>query len=172
MNTLIKAPRMPIPVQILELTRDTDRSISRRSLRRVWIEALESDFLLAIKGLFYIRDIKGGRGEKRIFNLALQCNWGPELEAKKTKLLNSPSFWKSIAYYGSWKTVLEIAFPLIEESLKEGINNPIDNKSFNPFIVLELFKITIEEDRKRPSNKKLSTLAKWLPTRHTSMARI
>ena len=57
---------------------------------------------LAMKCLFYIRDCRGGLGEKRFFRVATRWLLNKYKDAPKAELI------KLMSYYGSWKDVFEV----------------------------------------------------------------
>lgn len=65
-------------------------------------KALKEDPRLAMKCLFYIRDCRGGLGEKRFFRVATRWLLDNYKNAPKTELI------KLMSYYGSWKDVFEV----------------------------------------------------------------
>lgn len=106
---------------------------------------------LAVACLFYLRDVRGGQGERRFFRVVLEksidmfvADFGNERVHKLLKL---------IAEYGRWDDLLCI----LEKS----------------DLVVSIFKEQLEKDilecaKKAP--KGISLLAKWLPSVNTSSA--
>lgn len=106
---------------------------------------------LAVACLFYLRDVRGGQGERRFFRVVLEksidmfvADFGSERVHKLLKL---------IAEYGRWDDLLCI----LEKS----------------DLVVSIFKEQLEKDilecaKKAP--KGISLLAKWLPSVNTSSA--
>lgn len=105
--------------------------------------AFEEDKLLALKCLFYLRDIRGGQGERRFFRVAFRwlCNNHPKI-AKKN--LNN------VAEYGRWDDLIYVTE-----------NTPVETAAFD-FIKHQL---AIDIKCKTPS-----LLAKWMPSQNASNA--
>ena len=114
-----------------------------------FVQALNEDTVLAVKWLFYLRDVREGLGERDSFIKLFNTLWltDPESTIKVVKL---------IPEYGRWKDVIDILaeFPydndltetiylLIKNQLKEDCANFIEDKS-------------------------VSLLAKWLPSVNAS----
>ena len=103
--------------------------------------AFEEDRLLALKCLFYLRDARGGQGERRFFRVAYRwlCENYPRVAA--TNLEQIPEF-------GRWDDLIYIC---------EGTN--LEAPAFN-FIKYQLM---IDKQSKTPS-----LLAKWMPSQNAS----
>ena len=103
--------------------------------------AFEEDRLLAMKCLFYLRDARGGQGERRFFRVAYRwlCENYPRVAA--TNLEQIPEF-------GRWDDLIYIC---------EGTN--LEAPAFN-FIKYQLM---IDKQSKTPS-----LLAKWMPSQNAS----
>lgn len=110
----------------------------------LFIKAYYENPIIAIKLLFYTRDIKGGLGERNIFRLLFNylCNIEP-LIAKQV-LTYIPVYGRYDDLFCAMKTVLE---PDVIKIIKEQLDKDIeDNKQGKP----------------------ISLLAKWLPSVNTS----
>lgn len=103
-------------------------------------KAFSEDATLTLKTLFYLRDIKQGQGERRLFRLALQHIANNNVDAVKKNLHLIPQF-------GRWDDL----FVLLNTPLKSDIVN---------LIVSQLSMDVISD---RPS-----LLAKWLPSENAS----
>lgn len=111
--------------------------------------AMDMDVNYAIKWLFYLRDVRGGLGERNsfvaLYNELNKVN--PELALKCVSLIPEFGRWKDVvdvAFNGCKNSSLESAcFALIEDQLREDIAN-FGNK------------------------KSVSLLAKWLPSINAS----
>lgn len=77
------------------------RSRSEKEITDMFEKALEEDAILAIKILFYIRDCRGGLGEKRTFRVCLKWLVDNYKNSPIEKLIDLT------AEYGSWKDVFE-----------------------------------------------------------------
>lgn len=85
-------------------------------------QALAEDKVLAIKCLFYIRDIRGGQGERRTFRegLKILSNYYPEETQKLLKL---------IPEYGRWDDLFYLDNIAIDDILKSQIEKDIISES-------------------------------------------
>ena len=94
----------------------------------------------ALKCLFYIRDIRGGQGERRFFRVVTKWLASAETEAMRRNLALVPE-------YGRWDDLL--AF----------IGTPLSNEALN----IIKHQLALDVECKTPS-----LLAKWLPSENTS----
>ena len=115
-----------------------------KSAGNLFIKALFENPLIAIKILFYTRDIRNGLGERRLFrNLFLHLVVSKPEIAKKVL--------KEIPQYGRWDDLLVV----LDTSLKDD--------------VIEIIKVQLAEDEKNlKEGKEISILGKWLPSINTS----
>jgi len=107
-----------------------------------WIKAFADDPELAVKWLFFARDVRGGLGERRLFRIIMDhlCR----TEERFLKLL------KYIPEYGRWDDLLT-AF------------------NSNKAIVVSIIKEQLDIDKDSMKNgKSVSIMAKWLPSVNTS----
>lgn len=177
-------PPKALPQSILELCRKANRSISKGKLREYFLLALKDDPTTTLKSIFYIRDIQYGRGEKLIFLSAFSQDW-EDKENKRIQILNSKIFWELVSYYGTWKTVLDLGLPLVEQYLINNKNQvkeevkpnlklkpklkPKPKLEFKPDGFLSVLKETLNRDLNRSDS--ISLLAKWLPSESKALAR-
>ena len=103
--------------------------------------ALEEDETLALKCLFYLRDVRGGQGERRFFRVCYEwlANEHPEIARRNMKLISE---------YGRYD---DIIYTLM--------NTPLEADALT-FIKEQL---TLDLNSKTPS-----LLAKWLPSENAS----
>ena len=121
------------------LRRQSDAEIINRFLR-----AYTENADIAMKILFYSRDIRGGLGERRVFRTILK--WLAENE-KKSLVRNLPY----IAEYGRWDDLLVL------------LDTPCHKET------LELLKKQFNEDLSAAKNNgEVSLLGKWLPSVNAS----
>ncbi|MGL4696193.1 DUF2828 family protein [Enterococcus larvae] len=113
---------------------------SEQDVLALFYTAFKEDKDLAMKTLFYLRDIRGGQGERRFFRIVLMDMAVKEPAAVRQILSYIPE-------YGRWDDLLVLlATPLKEEVLA---------------IVTKQF----QEDRKKnEKGEAISLLAKWLPS--------
>mgnify|MGYP003667956653 CR=1 FL=1 len=104
--------------------------------------ALAEDELLALKTLFYLRDIRGGQGERRTFRVIINFLARVHPEVLRQNL-------DHIVEYGRWDDMLTL------------LDTPLEQE------VLERFATQLGADLK---SKTPSLLAKWLPSVNASSA--
>ena len=102
--------------------------------------AFEEDPVLAMKCLFYLRDCRGGQGERRFFRICYKwlANEKPMLASR---------YISYIPYYGRWDDL----FPLLDTPIEEDVYRLIYRQ-------LEL------DMSDAMGNKAISLLAKWMPS--------
>ena len=102
---------------------------------------------LAMKTLFFARDVRGGLGERKVFKTILKYLAVNEPESVKKNIRN-------VEEYGRYDDLLSL------------MGTPVENE------VMSYIKKTLEEDlaelKREGSNAKISLLAKWLPSVNTS----
>lgn len=109
---------------------------------KIFVAALDEDALLALKTLFYLRDVRGGQGERKVFRTAL-----------KWVALNRPLVFakniENIVKFGRWDDLF-VAFDTPSEK-----------------VMLDTIKKQLAEDS-RSTEAQISLLAKWMPSINTS----
>ena len=105
------------------------------------------DKLIALKWLFYVRDIRQGLGERRLFRICM--NWLADNHTSDVIALSN-----LISEYGRWDDLIEL--------LK--INHPSIKKCVISIINKQLNKDIINVENGKP----ISLLAKWLPSINAS----
>jgi hypothetical protein len=119
------------------------RGVDVSTIIEDWIEAWNENKELAMKWLFFARDIRGGMGEKRLFQVIFEYMLRSRREEIKHLI-------PLIAEYGSFKDYRFIGIPF-------------------PKIVIEFFKETLDRDLENMrEGKPISLLGKWLPRINTS----
>lgn len=121
------------------------RSRSEDEIIDLFIKAYAVDRLLSLKMLFYLRDIRGGLGERRTFKVILKYLVENHPEDIRNNL-------ELIPYYGRWDDL----FSLLDTPLKSDVLSLI-KKQFNKDI-----------DNLITGKDNISLLAKWLPSENTS----
>ena len=117
----------------------SDREIVSR-FQRAWGE----DRDLAVRTLFYARDIRGGLGERRVFRVLLRYLAQAEPETVRRNL-------RAVAEYGRYDDLLEL------------IGTPCERD------LMVLIAEQLREDLRRDENgEPVSLLAKWLPSVNAS----
>ena len=105
--------------------------------------AFEEDRLLAMKCLFYLRDIRGGQGERRFFRTAFRwlCNNYPQVAKANLENVSEYGRWDDLIYVAEGTQVQTAAFNIIKHQL------------------------ALDIQCKTPS-----LLAKWMPSQNASNA--
>lgn len=109
-----------------------------------FMKAYKEDPILAIKILFFARDIRGGLGERNIFRFTFNalCNMAPEVA--KQVISYVPTYGRYDDLFSAYSTpVRKEVVKIVREQLKEDIEN-------------------------KKENKPISLLAKWMPSINTS----
>lgn len=124
-------------------------------IKPLFMDALAEDKLVALKNLFYLRDIRGGMGERENFRVLLKVLRDFDVDS----LINILPF---VSEFGRWDDVLELAY--IE---------PVNMKNKNHIMVQKAVVLLVNEQIKRDmklmtKNKPISLLAKWMPSINTS----
>ena len=112
---------------------------------RLFQNALAEDATLAVKCLFYLRDVRGGQGEREFFRVAYRHLARVSADTAIRNLKYIPEF-------GRWDDLVEIAFSssiLFDEAI---------------YLIVEQLHVDMKFD-------KPSLLAKWLPSENTSSAK-
>ena len=123
--------------------RSADKEEIVRRFQRAWAE----DRDLAIRTLFYARDIRGGLGERRVFRVLLRYLAQMEPETVRRNL-------RAVAEYGRYDDLLELMDTPCERDL------------------IALIAEQLREDLRRDEqDEPVSLLAKWLPSVNASNQR-
>ena len=117
------------------------RTRSNEDVILLFKNAIEEDPLLAIKCLFYLRDIRGGQGERRFFRVAFRwlCDNYPTIAKKNLVNVSEFGRWDDLIYTTEGTAVEADAFKIIKHQL------------------------ALDIQCKTPS-----LLAKWLPSQNAS----
>lgn len=120
------------------------RNMTEQQIVDKFVKAFYEDKLLAVKWLFYARDVREGIGERRLFRVCLKylAEQHPEIAAVVIPL---------IPKYGRWDDL----WCLLDTQLRDN--------------VLELVLQQLNDDANNyVNNQSISLLAKWLPSINTS----
>ena len=111
-------------------------------------KAYREDADLAMKALFYFRDIRGGQGERDTFRIIANAL----ARGNNTSILKNTHY---IPVYGRW------------DDLFSFVGTPFEKDAFS------LLKMQLDNDIKvfNEKEKGMSLLAKWLPSENTSSAK-
>ena len=124
------------------------KNVSSNELEK-FVQALNEDTVLAVKWLFYLRDVREGLGERDSFIKLFKTLWlaDPVSAGKVVKLIPEYGRWKDVidilAEFPSDNDLTETIYLLIKNQLKEDCVNFTEDKS-------------------------VSLLAKWLPSINAS----
>lgn len=120
------------------------RSVSETEIAEEFLKAYKEDALLATKALFYARDVRGGLGERRLFNTAFSALMGyaPQTASANLHLLSE---------YGRWDDLIRL------------IDNPVLEQQ-----VVSIIKEQLQKDLNTESP---SLLAKWMPSEKAGLSR-
>lgn len=106
-------------------------------------KAFDEDPVYALKCLFYIRDVRGGQGERRFFRVATKWLAKYDTDAMKRNLIHVPEF-------GRW------------DDLFVFIDTPLETDALN----IVKHQLALDVQCKTPS-----LLGKWMPSENTSSAK-
>ena len=122
------------------------RKASEEEIRRDFGRVYYEDPLLAVRFIFWVRDIRGGAGERRTFRVCLK--WFAEHKPEVAKALIP-----LVAEYGRFDDIL----PLLDTDLRKDVS--------------AYYKKQLKEDNKRRKlNQPISLAAKWCASLSTSSA--
>lgn len=119
-----------------------------KELLPMFAKAMQENKELAMKTLFYVRDCRGGMGEKEVFKTIMLALL--ELETEESYLLFKNNI-ANIVEFGSWKDLLDIF-------------NRTNNSQAKLDIVDYIYDTIHTDIRLMNECKTPSLLAKWLPT--------
>ena len=95
------------------------RTRSDKDVILLFKNAFEEDHLLAMKCLFYLRDIRGGQGERRFFRTAFHwlCNEYPQVAKANLENVSEYGRWDDLIYATEGTQVQTAAFNIIKHQL-------------------------------------------------------
>lgn len=120
------------------------RSASEQVITNKFMDAYYENPVLAMKWLFYGRDVRGGLGERRLFRVVLKHLANDKPEVIKAVFKFAPEYGR---YDDLWC--------LLDTSAKNDVLN----------MVKEQF---VEDNMNMSNNKSISLLAKWIPSENAS----
>lgn len=116
------------------------RNVNENKIIDLFDKAYKEDALMAMKCLFYYRDIRGGQGERRVFRVIIKHLAEKHPDVLKLNLELIPT-------YGRYDDLLVL------------LDTPVS------LDVLQIIKVQLEQDI---TSKHPSLLAKWMPSCNTS----
>lgn len=125
------------------------RSMSEEDIKTQFAEAYAEDAERAIELMYFVRDCRGGAGEKRVFKVCF--DWliqNAPADARDLLVL--------IPEYGSWKSFFELTDSFRKNALVEKAALEFVRNQWN----VDMGKIGSEDS--------VSLMAKWLPSENTS----
>lgn len=116
------------------------RTRAEKDIVEKFSKAFYEDRLLALKALFYIRDVRGGQGERRAFRAVLRylASFHPDVLRKNLHL---------VPEYGRWDDLWVLFRTSLEKDVMQLVQSQLKNDT---------------------SGKTISLLAKWLPSENAS----
>jgi hypothetical protein len=120
------------------------RSRPESEVIEMFKKAYSENALLAMRTMFYLRDVRGGQGERNTFRILWKwlCNTDKKVAMKNLE---------NVPFFGRW-----------DDLIQASIGTPMENAVFS-MVGKQFTKDTLQED-----DTKLSLLAKWLPSPNTS----
>ena len=122
------------------------RSAADEEIRNIFLRAYAEDADLAVKTLFFARDIRGGLGERRVFRVILKWLADNEPETCRKNLVY-------VAEYGRYDDLLSLAGTACEQDMIRLIRDQL-----------------IRDQEALNSGNEVSLLGKWLPSVNASNA--
>ena len=117
------------------------RNRTDKDIEELFGDAYRSNLDLAVKCLFYLRDVRGGQGERRFFRVAYKWLIKNDVKCAARNLCY-------IAEYGRWDDLIDICYGTI--------------------LADNMFKLIKEQLEKDLLSQTPSLLAKWMPSENAS----
>lgn len=122
------------------------RNMKEADVARKFIAAFEEDPVLAMRWLFFARDVRGGMGERRLFRVCMKA-----LAIRNSAL--AESLVPLVPIYGRWDDLWDLM------SMTDGVRNAVVR-----VVRYQLAQDILAANR----NESISLLAKWMPSVNTS----
>lgn len=116
------------------------RNMSEEAIFSDFMKAYNENEILAMRMLFYLRDVRGGLGERRLFRVILK-----NLEKGEPKMVEKVLH--LVAMFGRWDDIFELMGTSLESPALK-------------IVAKQLF----EDVKNKNANKPVSLLAKWMPS--------
>lgn len=116
------------------------RNMSEEAIFADFMKAFNDNPIMAMRWLFYARDIRGGLGERRLFRVILK-----NLEKGEPKMVEKVLH--LVAMFGRWDDIFELMGTSLESPALK-------------IVAKQLF----EDIKNKGANKPVSLLAKWMPS--------
>lgn len=124
------------------------RTAEEREIKKLFTIAYAYNAVYAVRLAFYIRDIRGGQGERRVFRVCMKTL--SEIDPE-----NFNKVMEFIPEYGRWDDLVDIM---------DGIDNARCQQTIVD-IICKQFEEDVDNFHK---NKPISLMAKWLPSENAS----
>lgn len=140
------------------------RTASDSDLLLMFNKAMAEDSLLATKTMFYLRDVRGGQGERKVFRTMLKdiANSNPDIVRKNIT---------NIVEFGRWDDVVELLdTPLVEDAvslIREQLNLDISGVKDDTSISLAGKWLPSINASSKDTKRKAKKLAKMLGMRES-----
>lgn len=131
------------------------RGWNAEDIQKEFAKAYDENRELALKWLFFARDVRGGAGERRTFRIILE--WIVKEHAEDFSLL-----FDLIPHYGRYDDLVHILTFLNELEETESI------KELKGKIMIHISSVLQNDVQNKNEGKSVSLLAKWLPSANTS----
>lgn len=122
------------------------RNMKEANVASKFIAAFEEDPVLAMRWLFFARDVRGGMGERRLFRVCMKA-----LAIRNSAL--AESLVPLVPIYGRWDDLWDLM------SMTDGVRNAVVR-----VVRYQLAQDILAANR----NESISLLAKWMPSVNTS----
>lgn len=126
------------------------RKADESTVESIFSKAFGEDPLLALKTLFYFRDVRGGQGERKTFRTLLRWLANRHPEFVEANVVNIPIF-------GRWDDLFALVGTSVEVQTLQFVKNQLLADLVNAAA-------NIKDGKSRP----ISLLAKWMPSENTS----
>lgn len=122
------------------------RNMKEADVARKFIAAFEEDPVLAMRWLFFARDVRGGMGERRLFRVCMKA-----LAIRNSSLVEF--LVPLVPIYGRWDDLWDLMY------MTDGVRNAVVR-----VVRYQLAQDILAANR----NESISLLAKWMPSVNTS----
>lgn len=121
------------------------RNITTEQIKNDFSKVYFEDPLIATKFIFYVGDVRGGLGERKVFNACMEwlADNKPEIAKAMLSLISEYTRWDNLIRLTTNKNVGDWAFDIVEHQLYNDMNRAI-------------------------SGEAISLCAKWMPSINTS----
>jgi uncharacterized protein with von Willebrand factor type A (vWA) domain len=122
------------------------REMDENRILNLFVNAFNANPTKALRILFYIRDVRGGQGERRVFRIVLKYLANAETDWLKSNL-------NLIAEYGRYDDFLELLYTNLKDEVVDYLGNQL------------------EKDLQHHLNNEISSislLGKWMPSENSS----